>query len=114
MPEEFIPKDSMYTLIGMIFCDDCAVRYGYGSDGCLPGCCVSKLKDAVFDLPAEDVRRNNRGHWLDFSVSASGASSARCSQCGTTLDINSWSWTPLLAYCPCCGADMRKCGENHE
>lgn len=60
-----------------------------------------RTKDVIDAAPTADVRPNEHGQWIDFSMSVKGVPTEACGNCGE------WSLGMGKNFCPNCGADMR-------
>lgn len=81
----------------------------------------SEIIGVIEEQPAADVRPNVRGEWVDFPTKnvSRNAILYRCSICGmqkffeTEQTMNVYITTMSeYKFCPNCGADMRKKGEE--
>ena len=55
-------------------------------------------QEAIYEVPAADVRENVRGEWIE----PNGVLTSLCSECGFINNSAKWK------FCPNCGADMRR------
>ena len=70
---------------------------------CEESCRCNFIKELMM-FPRADMHPNKVAHWVDVSVSTTGASSATCSACGAVVHD---SFSSVINFCPCCGADIR-------
>lgn len=73
-------------------------------------CCACKLdpvKDIIDDFPTEEVRPDIPGEWIPVVDDEGFVTKHKCSKCNA-IGFRS------MNFCPECGADMRKEGEEEE
>ena len=67
----------------------------------------SRAISAIRDVPAADVRENERGEWIPIDeLPWDEANTFLCSACNSECDTHNGDYD-LPYFCPNCGADMR-------
>ena len=99
MNDDCISKNEVIGTIEAFFCCRCPdfLRCDYK-------CEIADLIQEFEKMRGVSIRESTHAHWVNHSVSITGAGSAECSNCGAVVHD---SFCSMINYCPACGADMR-------